>query len=263
MAGGPTPPRGPLVQPSRSFAASRYGGEAACLCGPAVLPPVPGAELWPPGTEEEVMSRQGDVYENRVTGEYGIILRGTEDRGDGPMVGLLIARPGGAVAGEHVHPHYQERFKVLSGRLGARIGGKETLLVAGDEATVPPGVAHDWWNGGDEDARVLIEVSPGSWGDRFELMIGTLFGLGNAGRTNGKGMPNLLQLAAMTREFSDVVRFTRPPLAVQRLLFGVLGPLARRAGYRGSYPEYSRPHDHVVVDPEVLRVAGLRLEEPV
>lgn len=29
------------------------------------------------------MSRCGDVYENKVTGELGVILRGTEDRGQG------------------------------------------------------------------------------------------------------------------------------------------------------------------------------------
>jgi hypothetical protein len=32
------------------------------------------------------MSRCGDVYENRVTDEYAVILRGTEDRGDGPGI---------------------------------------------------------------------------------------------------------------------------------------------------------------------------------
>jgi hypothetical protein len=43
------------------------------------------------------MSRCGDVYENKVTGEYGVILRGTEDRGQGPGIVHLTARPGAAV----------------------------------------------------------------------------------------------------------------------------------------------------------------------
>jgi hypothetical protein len=40
------------------------------------------------------MSRCGDVYENWVTGEYAVILRGTEDRGDGPGIAHLRVRPG-------------------------------------------------------------------------------------------------------------------------------------------------------------------------
>ena len=40
------------------------------------------------------------------------------------------------------------------------------------------------------------------------------------------------------REFDDVIRFTRPPRLAQRVLFGLLAPLARLLGYHGSYPEY-------------------------
>jgi hypothetical protein len=32
------------------------------------------------------MSRCGDVYENKVTGEYAVILRATEDRGWAPAL---------------------------------------------------------------------------------------------------------------------------------------------------------------------------------
>jgi hypothetical protein len=45
------------------------------------------------------MSRYGDVYENKVTREYAVVLRGTEDRGGGPMIVHLTARPGAAIIG--------------------------------------------------------------------------------------------------------------------------------------------------------------------
>jgi hypothetical protein len=35
-----------------------------------------------------------------------------------------------------------------------------------------------------------------------------------------------------------VIQFTHPPRVVQRLLFGLLAPLARLLGYRGSYRKY-------------------------
>lgn len=201
------------------------------------------------------MPRFGDVFENRVTGEYAVVLRGDEDPGEGPGLGHLIVKPGGAVAGEHVHPNFQERFQVVSGQLGARVDGVERTLGAGEEVTVPAGVPHDWWNAGEGEASVIVEISPLS--ARFLEMLGTLFGLANAGRTNAKGMPNPLQLALIGQEFADVIVFTKPPRPVQKVAFGVLGALGRMRGYRGSYPEYRQPQGHVTPDPEVLKLAGI------
>ena len=93
------------------------------------------------------MSRCGDVYENRVTGEHALILRGTEDRGNGPGIAHLTARPGAVVVGAHFHPYLTEKFTVLKGRLDARIAGQHLSLGSGQSATVQARVAHDWWNG--------------------------------------------------------------------------------------------------------------------
>jgi hypothetical protein len=71
-------------------------------------------------------------------------------------------------------------------------------------------------------------------------MIETFFALARLGRTNQKGMPHPLQLALSAREFSDVVVFRSPPLAVQRNMFGALAPVARWGGYRATYPQHSR-----------------------
>jgi hypothetical protein len=56
-------------------------------------------------------------------------------------------------------------------------------------------------------------------------------------------------MALFSREFDDVIQFTRPPRVVQRILFGSLAPLARLLGYRGSYPKYSTPWAVVTVEP--------------
>jgi hypothetical protein len=101
-------------------------------------------------------------------------------------------------------------------------------------------VSHDWWNAGQEEAHVVVEVSPA---ERVEEMITNLFGLARDGKTNQKGMPNLLQAALFAGEFEDVLYFTSPPRAVQKVLFGVLAPIAWALGawalgYRGTYPRY-------------------------
>ena len=208
------------------------------------------------------MSRCGDVYENRVTGEYAVILRGTEDRGDGPGMAHLKVRRGGAVVGEHIHPHIVESFTLIRGQLEAKIDGKVTSLEPGVRTTVAPNVPHDWWNASSADVHVLVEVAPAPGSrhidaNRFEMMIGTLFGLANDGKVDKKGRPTPLQAALILREFSDIVVFTSPPPAVQRVLFGLLAPIATALGYKALEPRYLRPHGHVTPDPEAMKAAGL------
>ena len=69
------------------------------------------------------MSRAGDVAENPVTGERVVVRVGTEDSGGELLVAELFVRPGGAMAGEHVHPGIAEWFTVLEGRVAFRLDG--------------------------------------------------------------------------------------------------------------------------------------------
>ena len=181
------------------------------------------------------MSKAGDTIENPVTGERIVVRVGTEDSGGELLVVDGYVLPGGAVAGEHVHPAIEESFTVVSGQVGFRIDGRESIAEPGERLHVPAGTAHDWWNAGEKEAHAVVEISPGQ---RFEKMTLNFFGLAQDGRTNSKGIPNLLQAAIFAREFSDVLYFTKPPLVVQRLLFGALSAIARSLGYRGSYPKY-------------------------
>jgi hypothetical protein len=71
-------------------------------------------------------------------------------------------------------------------------------------------------------------------------MIETIFGLGREGHLNARGLPHPFQLALFATEFQDVIVFRKPPAAVQRALFGALTPIARRKGYRATYPSLSR-----------------------
>ena len=198
--------------------------------------------------KEEEMSRAGDVIENPVTGERVVVRVGTEDSGGELLAIDGYIKPGGAVTGEHIHPVIEEHFTVVRGRVGFRIDGRESIARPGERLHVPAGTAHDWWNAGEEEAHIVVEIRPG---DRFEEMALNLFGLAQEGKTNSKGMPNLLQAAIFAREFGDVLYFTRPPLVVQRLLFGSLARIARALGYRGSYPKYleREPMERVEVEP--------------
>jgi quercetin dioxygenase-like cupin family protein len=179
----------------------------------------------------------GEIYENPVTNERATVLELPWSNPEGRAVAEMTALVGARVVGEHRHPAIVERFTTLEGELTVKRNGQTSILGEGETAVIEPGEWHDWWNASDRDARVRVEVTPG---ERFALMIETLFGLARLGYTNAKGMPHPLQLALFATEFSDVIEFRSPPPAAQRAIFGMLGPLARWRGYRATYPQISR-----------------------
>jgi quercetin dioxygenase-like cupin family protein len=179
----------------------------------------------------------GEVWENPITREQSTVLELPHHNPERRVVAELLARAGARVVGEHRHPGIVERFTVLEGELTIKRRGQTSTLRQGDTAAIEPNEWHDWWNASARDARVRVEVTPG---ERFGHMIETLFGLARLGYTDPKGMPRLLQLALIAREFRDVIIFRSPPLLVQRVLFGVLAPVARWRGYRATYPQLSR-----------------------
>jgi len=191
----------------------------------------------PNGQPDLTPIKEGEVFENPVTRERATLLELPFDNPDEHATAELTALVGARVVGEHVHPAIVERFTVLEGELTVKRDGSTSILREGQSATIEPGVWHDWWNASDRDARVRVEVTPGV---RFAHMIETLFGLARLGHTNGKGLPDPLQLSLFALEFSDVIVFRKPPPAVQRVIFGALAPIARRRGYRATYPQISR-----------------------
>ncbi|MEO6088476.1 MAG: cupin domain-containing protein [Umezawaea sp.] len=181
------------------------------------------------------MASTGDVLEHPVTGERLVWRLLAADTGGELLQADLYARPGGAVAAEHVHPHQQERFEVVSGTLRIRIDGREQTLTTGSVAVVPPGSRHVWWNAGEDEVHVIGDLRPAL---RSELFFQTFFGLAAEGKVNKLGLPNLLQLAVLMHDFAPEIVLARPPVAVQRPLFAILALLGKAFGYRSTYPQH-------------------------
>ncbi len=198
------------------------------------------------------MSHYGEVSENPVTGERAICLTDPFEHPDQVLVSHLFVAPGGRVATAHLHPGLRERFHVLGGRVGFRIGAEQRELGPGESAEVPPNTIHDWWQLGAEEASVVVEVEPGI---RFVQLVGTLFGLARDGKSTKQGLPKPLQLAVTVNEFRDTIVISSPPPWVQRLAFGLLAPIGRA---RGLQPYYQRYVDsEVVVEPDPAALALL------
>lgn len=195
------------------------------------------------------MSRRGQTFDNPVTGERVVMLTDPDDHPEGVLVAHLFVKPGGRVAAPHFHPTLRERFHVLAGQVGFRIGEEERQLGPGEAAEVPAGTVHDWWQVGPDEAEVVAEVDPGA---RFVEMVGTIFGLARDGKSDRRGLPRPLQLAVTASAYQDTMVIVSPPPALQRIVFAVLAPLGRALGRRPVYEQYLSTSDVVEPDPAAL-----------
>ena len=190
-------------------------------------------------------SAVGGWFHNPATGEIAHLLAADED-GRRIEVDLWL-QPGAAVAGAHVHDHFIERFEVRAGEVGFQIARTERTASPADcVLEVPAGTVHDWWNAGDGVAHVRVEVeatptAPGQPAARFVSMIEALWSLGALDKVNAKGLPDPLWLAAIAHEYSDAIRFVKPPAPVQVILFRPLAAIAHRTGRNPLAPDLHGP----------------------
>jgi mannose-6-phosphate isomerase-like protein (cupin superfamily) len=133
---------------------------------------------------------------------------------------------------EHVHPHQEERWKVLSGGLAVAIGKSEDILTKGDTVALPPGVPHRIWNPINEPSRVILEFHPAL---EAQPLTETLYVLAQIGDTNEKGHLKLLQFAVTQAAHPDHLYLTAIPVNVQKALVRLLAPIGRRVGYEPTY----------------------------
>ncbi len=171
--------------------------------------------------------------ENPVSGEDRIVFTKTAQQTGGEVFELeVFIRAGAPGTPEMIHPLQDESFEVVSGSLDFRIGGQEQHLTAGESLLIPKGTPHNWWNASDEEAHALVELRPAL---RSEELFANLYGL-----CSEKGsLPNLLQMAVLINEHWNEGYLTKPPLLVQKVLFGALAPVGRLLGYKAHYPKYS------------------------
>ena len=178
------------------------------------------------------MIRPGDTLENTITGERLIFRKTSAETNGEAVVVEAFVQPSGAVAAAHVHPSQDERFQILNGTVGFKLDGQELMGRPGDRILVPAGTSHKFWNTGEDEAHFVCEIRPAL---QFEELIETMFALANDGKTNRKGMPNLLRLAVIANAHFDTVQLPFPPAWLQKAGLAFGAPVGRLAGYTPSY----------------------------
>jgi quercetin dioxygenase-like cupin family protein len=158
----------------------------------------------------------------------------TKDTGGKLLRFRQFVRAGHAPVPAHIHGSQEERFVVLSGRMGVGSGGQERILEAGEEIVVPAGTPHTFLNASGEVLHHVVELRPALDSERF---FETVFGLQRDGKLVEGRPPNPLMMAPVIVRYENWL--AGPPVILQRLLFPPLAILGRLLGYRASYPRYS------------------------
>jgi quercetin dioxygenase-like cupin family protein len=113
--------------------------------------------------EGEVLNVIGDVQTHKLVGSEtnNQIVEWVDDVD--PGVGIP----------PHIHTKEDEIFRVVKGQVEIMVGGKTTVLEAGDTAFAPKNVAHSWTVVGTEKAKMITSAFPAG----IEKMFGELAAL--------------------------------------------------------------------------------------
>ena len=173
------------------------------------------------------MPEYGNILLNRATGQR-LVIRRTAAQARGRSIELSITYPPhGPRPPGHIHPEQEQVVEVLSGGLCATLDGRATTLASGDVLVVPAGAPHVLWNAGADEARAVLHLSPAL---SSQALLETLWALGSAGRTDRRGMPDILQAAVLLRAYRRELRLAWPPHPIQRPLVAALALLGRLCG---------------------------------
>src|SRR5262245_49694939 len=106
------------------------------------------------------MVTSGDVLVHPVTRERIVFRKTAHDTAGELLQADFYMPPKAFVAAAHIHPLQKERFEILSGTLRGQVAGREISGAAGEVVVVPQGTPHGWWNSGEDELHVLVEVRP-------------------------------------------------------------------------------------------------------
>lgn len=168
------------------------------------------------------------ILESRHTGERLSVRR--VRRGDEVWIelkGSLPPRSQGPPL--HVHFDEDEEGRVLAGTLSAVVDGRRVTAGPGEAVRLPRGLAHRWWNEGDDRLEFEGYVRPAVDLDRY-LQAG--FEIMNA---SPDGRPSLFYIAHLSLRHRRTQAVLAMPRPLQAVLFPVVVAVGTLLGrYRGD-----------------------------
>ncbi len=135
----------------------------------------------------------------------------------------------------HVHWLQDEGFTVLKGKLGYQLqGGPEQFAGEGEHIVFKKGVAHRFWNAGEEELQTEAWVKPAH---NFAFFLGAIF---EAQKKSGSLRPDMLDAAYLLRRYRSEYDMLEIPGFVKKVIMPMVyffGKLTGKYGHFKNAPE--------------------------
>jgi quercetin dioxygenase-like cupin family protein len=182
------------------------------------------------------MTAAGDGLEIPELGIRIEIRRRARETGGELVEFDVLGAPRGIIARRHVHRGHAEHIEVLAGALRLGTARGERVLRPGDRVVIPAGAAHAQRSVDGAPHHLRVQWRPAGPTEAFGERLAAL---SREGRLNRWGYPDVVTLAAFTREFGDEEQVPWPPagvnLAAANLVLGTAAVIERaRAQLRGA-----------------------------
>ena len=136
----------------------------------------------------------------------------------------------------HVHHLQDESLTVESGRIGWQVMGEEPRYAGpGETVAFERGVAHRFWNAGEDRLRCRGWVAPA---DNVEWFLTALFA---STKENGGERPHPLDAAYLLTRYRSEFRLEVVPALVQRIVFPIQVLIGRLSGRYAKYRDAPEP----------------------
>jgi mannose-6-phosphate isomerase-like protein (cupin superfamily) len=181
------------------------------------------------------VARKGTSIYNPVTTEHLTFLTTTEETDGEYLEFECRVGTNGIPLPPHVHDTQEERFEILSGKLGVMLGGEIYELRPGEKAVLPVGVKHQWWNAGETEVAFRVVAAPAR---NLEAVLEANAGMAIEGKLNKKSaMPknpfHMVNLGRLGETYLPVV-----PIALQKMMLAMGSVVGRAFGVDPKFAYY-------------------------
>lgn len=168
--------------------------------------------------------------ENRHSGEIVKIRRVRDTNGQVTLIIETTLPPHKIGPPCHRHLKQREESVVKKGILGIYIGNKRFIVPAGGTVVIPLGIAHHWWNAGEDIVEWSGRAVPAVDLDRY---LQAIFAIVNASES---GKPSVFYLAHVLWRHRHTQTVVYPPRIIQWIIYPPILLIGYILGkYRGAH----------------------------
>lgn len=181
------------------------------------------------------MPKKGQILKDPETENSFEFLETSESTDAARVCIKMCVMSNGKLVPDHLHTLQDEHFEVLSGKLTVFQNERKTVLHPGEKILLPRNKPHNHYNGHHEPVIFIQTVEPAL---DFDYLIENRVGLSRDGKIK-KGKVNILQELVNLHYFESKSYLANVPVNLQKKIAKIVGPIARKLGYRAVYKKYS------------------------